>query len=114
MRNKIRYVLTGLLTFALGVLISPIHFKLNSIACGRGSTYTYTSSHFVELTATASPFDSEVETSAAFQKMVNESTLVLEQNEIFDHNGVKTGSRAVLLLNDDDGRQRYGIVSTNK
>jgi hypothetical protein len=116
MKKKIRYVLVGALTFGLGVLLSPIHFRWYSVSCGfRYSATRYTSSPYsLELTTTGTLFDSVEEASEAWNKEVNRAISVIEQTPVLSRDGQRIGSRAVLILKRDDGKQYYGVVWTEE
>jgi hypothetical protein len=115
MKNKIRYVLVGALTFVLGVVLCPIHFRWYSVSCGfRSTSSRYTSSYFLDLTAKAESFDSVEEASGAWQEEVRKATSVIEQTEVLSADGERIGSRAVLILKRADGKQYYGVVWTEE
>jgi len=113
MKKRIRYLLFAILTFVLGVVISPIRFWNNSIACGFGhSSARFTSTYFVTLMSHEDDYDSAEAADEAFQDRLNKSVRVINQGEKFDNKGRKIGRRALIVFNDEDNKQYFGVLWT--
>lgn len=111
MTRLLRNFLLAVLTFIVGVVISPIRFEETGIFCGRHSGgKSYRSSYFVGLWSDATAYPSAQTADEAFQRNVNNAIEVIERTPKFDKEGRKVGERAVLIFLNENGRQ-VAIVS---
>lgn len=115
MKRKFAYLLTAAATFVLGVVVSPIHFRVYSIGCGAtGSSSQFTSSYFLNLVSSERYYESPEEADAAWQEKIKKADSVIEQTALFNRMAQKTGSRAVIRSRWDDGKQYFAVVWTEK
>jgi len=115
MKKKVACVVMGLATFVLGVVVSPIHFRIYSIACGpTGSSSRFTSSYFLSLVSSESWHKSLGEADAAWQAELIKADSVIEQGSIFSRDGERTGSRAVISSRWSDGEPYFAVVRSEK
>lgn len=92
----IRRLTLTILTFVIGVAISPIHFYVESIACGPHSSFTgYRSSYFMQTSTGYISYDSEQEASDAFNDGLNEAVEVIELKPKLNKEGVLIEQRAI-------------------
>jgi len=96
--KHIRRLGVALLTFVLGVALSPMQFYVESVACGwRSSGASYRSTYFIQVTRGYREFDSPEEADAAFNKKLSEAAEVFEVGPKVDKNGTVIGRRAVTM-----------------
>jgi hypothetical protein len=115
MKKKIFYILVTAVTFALGVVVSPIHFRGYSIACGpHGSSSSFTSSYLLNVVSSESYYESFEEADAAWQGQLKAADLVIEQAALFNPDSEKVESRAVIRSRWNDGEQYFAVVWTEK
>lgn len=108
---------TLLLTFAIGVLISPIGFSIDGWACGRvpdgggffGFT-SYTSTYFIKLSFSRSQFRSPEKANEMFAAAVNEAVRIIDRGPKYDRQGNKVGERTVAILRDPERNTEYASV----
>jgi len=104
-------VAVAILTFAIGVTISPIRFHWESVACGmHGSTTTYRSSYFTLTTKSYTQFDSEAEASDAFKKKLSEAITIYDISPQVSKEGVLIDQHAVGLFY-HQGNDDFYVVS---
>jgi hypothetical protein len=88
----------AIVTFVIGVAISPIHFFGESIACGLHSSSTsYRSSYFIQVSNGYREFDSAEEAEEAFNQRLSRAAQVVEVGPKVDKDGTVTGRRAVTM-----------------
>src|SRR5687768_16922017 len=82
---------TFLLSFALGVLISPIRFSPDSAARGKmldGDGYfgiqNYTSTYFIKLSFFTVPYSSPEEANEAFTAVVKSAVRIIDRGPRYD------------------------------
>lgn len=116
MRHLLR-LLVALLTFAIGVAVSPIRFELVGMACGKmidgGGGFgmrSYRSSDNVELYFASGGYDSTEKTNEVFDQRVAGAVQVLELTPKLDAAGKEAGRRAVVILIDKETNQQYATV----
>ena len=115
MKKRIVYIPVAAATFVLGVVVSPIHFRCYSIACGpQGSSSQFTSSYLLNLASSESYYDSFEEADAAWQETLKKADLVIDQTALFKRDGQKTDSRAVIRSRWEDGEQYFAVVWTER
>jgi hypothetical protein len=107
----------AILTFILGIVISPISFRTDLIACGRvpdgggGFSVTrYTSSYFVKLWFSHAGYPSAEKANEVFQSQVNEAVRVIERTPKLDKEGRKVGERAVAVFFSQENNEHYACV----
>jgi len=109
-----KYVLrlaVAILTFAIGVTISPIHFRWRSVACGlRGSTTSYRSSYFILTSKSYIHFDSEAEASDAFKKKLSEAITLYDISPQVSKENVLIEQHAIGVFY-DQGTEDFYVVS---
>ena len=97
--KHVRRLSVALLTFVIGVAVSPIHFYVESFACGiRSSGTSYRSSYFIQLWAVNLAFDSREEAEETFNQHLSEAVEVYEVGPKIDKDGTVIGRRAVALF----------------
>jgi hypothetical protein len=101
----------AILTFAIGVTISPIRFDWESIACGpQGSSTSYRSSYFIHTSKSYIHFDSEAEASEAFKKKLSEAITIYDISPQVNTEGLLIEQHAVALFY-DQGNDDFYVVS---
>ncbi len=107
----IRYFAVAILTFAIGVGISPIRFYVELIACGPHNSYTsYRSSYFMQTSSSYVAHDSEAEASAAFNERLSKALNVIEVKPKVNKKGVLIEQRAVAVFY-HQGNDEYYVVA---
>jgi len=113
----LRYPLLGFVTFIVGVVISPIHFAVEGMGCGRTidggggfSVTSYKSSYFVNLSFAHSGYLSTEKANEVFKQTLGEAVRVLEVSPKFDTHGQTIGRRAVVVFFDTERNQYYASV----
>ena len=97
--SRLRGPVVALVTFVLGVAISPIHFHMEMIACGlRNSSTSYRSSYFVQVTTSNVTYESTAEANEAFNRELREAIRIVEITPKINTNGVLVGQRAVAIF----------------
>ena len=128
----VRYPLLALVTFIIGVVVSPIHFYLEGVGCGRvidgGGGYSisvYKSSYFVNLSFTHAAYSSTEKANEIFNQRLAEAATVIEDAPKLNTNGFPVGRRAVAIFFEPelnrycasvfwtDGRMMHTIYSTS-
>lgn len=119
-------------TFALGVLISPIGFYLNSMARGRVkdesgffSVHHYTSTYFINVWFSSSQFHSPERANEVLAEDLKSVVKVIEIGPKHNREGRLVGQRAVAIVLDrltnkycaavfwTDGRYLFAIASSS-
>ena len=110
-------VVTLLLSFALGVLISPIRFRLDGMACGKvldgGGFFgiqSYTSTYFIKLSFSRSQYRSPEHGNEVFGAIVKSAVKIIDRRPKYDLQGRKVGERAVAILVDPERNTQYASV----
>lgn len=88
----------AIVTFTFGVAISPIHFYVESIACGLGSTTTYRSSYFIQVSFSHSNRLTTEKANEVFNHELHKALKVIEVTPKLNSQGVPVGQRAVALF----------------
>jgi hypothetical protein len=128
----LRYPLLTLVTFIIGVVVSPIHFYPQAIGCGRvtdgGGAYSissYKSSYFVNLSFAHAAYASTEKANEVFNQGLGEAARVIEVGPKLNSNGSPVGRRAVAIFFEPelngycasvfwtDGRDLHTIYSTS-
>jgi len=95
----VRYSAIAILTFAIGVFISPIRFYPESIACGfHNSTRSFRSSYFIQTSASYITYDTEEEASKTYDKELSRAITVYDVSPKVNSEGVLIEHRAVYLI----------------
>ncbi len=104
----------ALLTFVLGVALSPIHFYVEGIGCGKMidggggfSTTSYTSSYFVKLESTHAQYVSPEKANQIFAQHLTEAAEVIEVGPKTNREGVVVGRRALALFYSPEQSYHY-------
>ena len=92
----VRRLVLAIVTFVIGVAISPIRFDVESIACGPHNSFTsFRSSYFMQTSTGYISYDSEQEASDAFNKELNEALEVIELKPKVNKEGILIQQRAL-------------------
>lgn len=109
-------VVTFLLSFALGVLISPIGFRLDGMGCGkvqdggRFGIQSYTSTYFIKLSFSRAEYRSPENANEVFAAIVNSAVRIIDRRPKYNRQGSKVGERAVAILLDHERNAEYASV----
>ena len=113
----IRYPLLALLTFIIGVVISPIHFYLEGMGCGRVmdggggfSVQSYSSSYFVKLSFAHAGYVSTEKAAEVFNQQLAEAVEVIEVAPKLNSKGVVVGRRAEAIFFDPERDRYYACI----
>jgi hypothetical protein len=113
----LRYPLLGLVTFIIGVVVSPIHFYLEGIGCGRVidggggfSVSSYKSSYFVKLSFAHAGYVSTEKANEVFNQRLGEAANVIEVAPKLNKAGFRVGRRAVVIFFEPTPNQYYACV----
>ena len=128
----LRRIALALLTFVVGVAVSPIHFHPEGMGCGKVidggggfSITSYTSSHFVKLAFAHEGYASPEKANHVFSQRLTQAVQVLEHGPKLNRDGIVVGQRAMTLFFSPekscyyteilwtDGRSLQSIVSTS-
>ncbi len=105
-----RYLALAIVTFVIGVAISPIRFSAEMIACGpRSSATSYRSSYFVQTTKSHVTYDSDAEASDAFNEQLSEAITVYDTSPKVNSKGALIEQRAVALFHNQDRNEDYVV-----
>lgn len=112
---------TFLLSFALGVFISPIRFSLDAMGRGKvldGDDFfgvqSYTSTYFTKLSFSSVPFRSPEKANEAFTAIVKPAVRIIDRGPKYDRHGSKVGERAVAILRDPETHKEFvSVLWTN-
>jgi hypothetical protein len=100
----------AILTFAIGVTISPTRFHWESVACGpRGSSTSYRSLYFVQTSKSYRHFDSEAEASEAFKKKLSEAITLYDISPQVSKENVLIEQHAIGLFYDQSSDDFYVV-----
>lgn len=106
-----------LLSFALGVLISPIRFSLEAMGRGKmldGDGFfgiqSYTSTYFVKLSFSSVPYRSPEQANEVFTAIVKSAVRVVDRGPRYNRQGSKVGERAVAILLDPESNEQFASV----
>ena len=107
-----------MLSFVLGVGISPIRFHLEGWGCGKvqdGVGYfgieSYRSTYFTKLWFAKSSYHSTEKANEVFTAIVNSSNTIVDKGLKYDQQGVKVGERAVAVMLDSERNEKFAVVS---
>jgi hypothetical protein len=103
--KHVRRLGIALLTFGLGVALSPIHFYVEGMGCGKvadggggfGIT-SYSSSYFVKLWFVESAYASPEKADAVFNQTLSQAINVVELGPKINQKAVVVGRRAMVIL----------------
>ena len=103
--KHVRRLGIALLTFALGVAVSPIRFDVEGMGCGKlidggggfGIT-SYSSSYFVKLWFVQSAYASPEKADAVFDQHVSQAVNVIELGPKMNREGFVIGRRAMAIF----------------
>jgi hypothetical protein len=117
MKRLLLHFLFALLTFILGVAISPISFRTDLIAHGYvpdgggGFSVTrHTSSYFVKLWFSHAGYPSAEKAEEVFQSRVSEAVRIIERTPKLDKEGRKVGERVVAIFFSQEHNEQYAAV----
>src|SRR5215470_7627764 len=111
----------ALLTFVLGVAMSPIHFYVEGMGCGKvvdggggfGIT-SYSSSYFVKLWSASEAYVSPEKADAVFNQQLSQAVNVIELGPKTNREGVVVGRRAMAIFYSPQLSKNYTeIIWTN-
>ena len=111
----------ALLTFVLGVAMSPIRFEVEGMGCGKlvdggggfGIT-SYSSSYFVKLWFVQSAYASPEKADVVFDQHVSQAVKVIELGPKMNREGVVIGRRAMAIFYSPQLSKNYTeIIWTN-
>jgi hypothetical protein len=89
----------AIVTFVVGVGISPIRFYVESIACGRNNSSTsFRSSYFIQVSRSYITYDTEEEAINVFKKELSQALTVYDLSPKVNSQGVLIEQRAVYLI----------------
>jgi len=92
----VRRLALAIVTFVIGVAISPIRFDVESIACGSHNSGTsFRSSYFMQTSSSYVGYKSEQKASDAFNEELNEAVEVIELKPKVNKEGVLIEQRAI-------------------
>ena len=101
----VRWLPIAFLTFVLGFAMSPIHFYVEGMGCGKVidggggfSTTSYTSSYFVKLVSVNAQYVSPEKANQIFAQRLTETEEIIEVGPKTDREGVVVGRRAMALF----------------
>lgn len=115
MKRYLTYLACAVATFILGVVISPIRFRIESIACGAySSTTTYRSSYLLTLSSSGTTYPSIEKAGEEFQRRLLTAVNIIERTPKFDRDGKRVGERAVIFYINDTHQNEYAVISTNE
>ena len=113
----LRYPLVALLTFVVGVALSPIHFRLTGIGCGRlidgsggFSITSYRSSYFVDVDFAHAGYSSIEKANEVFDQRLHEAAQVVSVTSKLDKNGMLVGRRAELVVLEPESNKRSACI----
>jgi hypothetical protein len=113
----LRYPFLGLITFTVGIVISPIHFYEQASGCGRVidggggfSVTSYKSSYFVNLSFAHSAFVSPEKANQVFNEDLREAVQIFEVTPKINTHGMTVGRRAVVIFFDPELNKYYASV----
>lgn len=127
----LRYPAAALLTFVVGVAVSPIQFSVQGWGCGKVldgggwfSATSYRSSYFVPTAFVHESYSSAEKANQVFAERLKELTKVAQLTPKTNHQGAIVGRRAAgTILNEKgapnatvfwtDGRMLHSIYSTS-
>jgi hypothetical protein len=116
-RRILRGFSTALLTFALGVVLSPMRFHVDFLAHGYvldgggGFSITgFTSSYFVKVFFVHRGYPTADKANQVFEDEVRNAAKVIERTPKFDSNGDKIGERALAILLNPENKKQYASV----
>ena len=102
------YVAIAILTFAIGLGISPIRFYAESIACGpRSSSTAYRSSYFMQTSFSYIEYESEEEAIDAFNEQLKKAIKVIDLSPKVNKRGVLIEQRAVGIFYNESTDEYY-------
>ena len=106
--KRLRYLTIAIFTFVIGVVISPIRFYPESIACGPwGSSTRYRSSYFKQASTTYDSYDCEAHASDAFNEELNDAVRVYDVSPKVNKEGVLIEQRALALFYSEGTGEYY-------
>jgi hypothetical protein len=117
--SYIGYPALALLTFVIGVAVSPIHFELLGWGCGRTydgggfTAYPYRSSYFIRVDFTRECYLSAETANHVFDERVKEAAKIVELTPNTNGDGVIVGKRTVAVDLDKNNRPYTTIFWTN-
>lgn len=102
------------ISFAIGVLVSPIGFALDGMAHGKVldgagyfSIHQYRSTYFIQLLFSCSHYQSPEKANKVFDSWIGSATKVIERGPKYDRQGNIVGERAVTVSFDTAKDERY-------
>jgi hypothetical protein len=107
----VRRLALAILTFMIGIAISPIRFYQKSISCGiQGGSKSYQSSYFMRTSRSYVYYESEAEAYAAFKKKLSEAITIYHGSQTVSKDGAPIDQHAVALFY-DQGNDEYYVIS---
>ena len=115
--RALRDPLAALLTFIIGVIVSPIHFQVEGMGYGRAidgdggfSITTYRSSYFVKVSYAYVEHSSPDKANTTFDEMLAEAVDVIALTPKLDEHGNAVGRRALAILTDKETDKQFACV----
>lgn len=115
--KHLRRLLFALLAFATGVAVTPIHFEVEAMACGRltdgrggFSARSFSSSYSVYLSFAHFNYDSKEKADDAFDQGVREAVRVVEVTPHLNKHGLLIGRRAVTISFNPETKNHFASV----
>lgn len=112
--KHVRRLGIALLTFVLGVAVSPIHFYVEGMGCGKVvdggggfSITSYRSSYFVKLLFVTAAYVSPEKADAVFKQHLSEAVNLIELGPKLNREGVVVGRRAMATFYDPELSSYY-------
>jgi hypothetical protein len=114
----LRYPAVAILTFVIGVIISPIHYFGESFACGgiteEGGGFSggecFRSSYFIQVCEGSAVYRSPERANQVFDEKLQEAERVVEVAPKLDEDGVVVGRRAVAVFRGSPDSGRYVTI----
>ena len=101
----VRRLVIALLTFTLGVAVSPIRFYVEGMGCGKVidggggfSITSYRSSYFIKLLSVSEAYVSPEKANNVFDEHLSSAVKIIEVGPKVNGQGVVVGRRAVALF----------------
>ena len=115
--RHVRGPVVALVAFVVGVVISPIHFSGQSVACGKlmdggggFSITSYRSSYFIKVYFSHGAYESPEKAEAVFDEAVKKASRVIDVTSKLDKDGVLVSRRALVVSVEPETKRYYANV----